>query len=80
MQGYDKKEYLFSWKALCVNIYWVGPFKSIYFHCLKIYTGSVVVHELQVQIKIAIENALLSKLLYETIPIFSFNLSKGHQQ
>ena len=69
MQCYDKKENLFSWKALFVNIYWFGHFLSIYFDFYEeIYTGSVVARDLQVQIKIAIENSSLSKLPYETIP------------
>ena len=36
----------------------------------EIYTGKVVVRDLQVQIKIAIENSLLSKLPYETTYMF----------
>jgi hypothetical protein len=27
IQSYDKKEYLFSWKALLANIFWFGPMK-----------------------------------------------------
>ena len=36
MQGNDK-EFLFSWKALFVNIYWLGAsfINLLYFHFLK---------------------------------------------
>jgi hypothetical protein len=36
----------------------------------EMYTGKVVVRDFQVQIKIAIENSLLSKLPYETTYMF----------
>jgi hypothetical protein len=48
----------------------VGPSFVNLFSLSEIYTGKVVVRDLQVQIKIAIENSLLSKLPYETILIF----------
>jgi hypothetical protein len=69
IQSYDKKEYLFSWKALLANIFWFGPSFVNRFSFSEIYTGSVVARDLQVNIKIAIENSLLSKLPYETIYI-----------
>jgi hypothetical protein len=69
IQSYDKKEYLFSWKALLANIFWFGPCFVNRFSFSEIYTGSVVARDLQVNIKIAIENSLLSKLSYETIYI-----------
>jgi hypothetical protein len=65
IQSYDKKEYLFSWKALLANIFSFVNRLSF----SEIYTGSVVARDLQVNIKIAIENSLLSKLPYETIYI-----------
>ena len=55
----------------------MGLLWSIHFHFLNLYTGSVVARDLQVQIKIAIENSLLSKTPYETIRLIHriyFNL------
>ena len=69
IQSYDKKEYLFSWKALFPNSFWFGPSFVNRLSFSEIYTGSVVAHDLQVNIKIAFENSLLSKLSYETIYI-----------
>jgi hypothetical protein len=46
----------------------LGPSFVNLFSLSEIYTGKVVVRDLQVQIKIAIENSLLSKLPYKTIP------------
>ena len=49
---------------------------SIHFHFLNLYTGSVVARDLQVQIKIAIENSLLSKSPYETIHVYEQTFTK----
>jgi hypothetical protein len=69
IQSYDKKEYLFSWKALFGNIFWYGPSFVNRLSFSEIYTGSVVASDLQVKIIITIENSLLTKLPYATIYI-----------
>ena len=61
------KEYLLFWKALLVNIYCFGSSVYNVVSLSEIYTGSIDARDLQVQIKIAIENSLLSKIPYETI-------------
>ena len=76
IQSYDKKEYLFSWKALFGNIFWYGPSFVIRLSFSEIYTGSMVASDLQVKIIITIENSLLTKLPYATIYILlSCNLT-----
>ena len=55
-----------------INIYWFGAFIVNLLSHKETYTGSVVAHDLQMQIKIAIENSLLSKLPYETITFVNF--------
>jgi hypothetical protein len=65
-----KRVLIFLEGIVCKHVSVWGPSFVNLLSLSEIYTGKVVAHDLQVQIKIAIENSLLSKLSYETILSF----------
>ena len=75
-----KRVLIFLEGIVCKHLLVWGPSFVNLLSLSEIYTRKVVAHDLQVQIKIAIENSLLSKLSYETILSFLYTKSFILQQ